>query len=385
MWAQRLSASGQWADVFIQESKDAVDRAKSANPSQTFVEYQATGLAPGERYRFRAAWCRRPSTTKGCNCYPNDAGFVDLDGDQTADQQPSAFPAGPVGPPFSQVVEDRFDRGRTTPKRDRETDAWLGGDGLGPAPVYSDDATTESALSQNGSFIDAANGRGFASIPENAQISYKTPFPEQRGFADVEFRPHCTTAEPNPLSNSNCTATPINYRVDARPRVKLSAGTPVLYMSQVAYEPEEDPDNTAQTLTDRPLFRVLRGAGGLGTPLVSRYVEEMTAYSNSTEEGCTFDGVPSAPDTNTERAGLVDDSVKVLRVDARNGLQYPTVRATLGWDCGGGTCRWLCYLMKGDTPVGGQHPLFDGENQIQGLMVHHWDAAVVGFRAGNAP
>jgi hypothetical protein len=383
VWAQRFNDSDQsWQDLYTVISKDSVDYAKIQSAST--VEYGAVGLLPGARYRFRTAWCRVAGTANGCGCFPTSAGFVDVERDRTVDPRPSVF-ADPALPYQGGVVRkalDDFERPPTTPKRNRDNSI-NGGDGLGVG-MWQDDLGSGASVIGNGAFIAEAGGERFGVIPFNSIQSF-LPLSATRphSFAELQFRPYCTSSKPNPPSNTTCNQSLAkNYRVDVQTRVVLLAGTAYSYLAQIRYEPEWD--GTEQTT--EPYMRIIRTGAGLGTPLLGGTGGERIVATPASDGavGCEFDGIARKAES-TDIAGLKDSSPKLLRIRVKNGPSgYPEVHATIAWNLVGGTFKNQCTYLGGDSTLLDTHPLFSA-NGGRSYFVHHWDARSDLFAAGDRP
>ncbi|MDQ7007539.1 MAG: hypothetical protein Q9Q40_09915, partial [Acidobacteriota bacterium] len=313
-------AAGQWKELWTHESYDAVERATAAGDE--VATFGATGLIPGKQHRFRVAWCKENTTDRGCNCFAENLfGFLDVDpADGVPDRQPSTsaeFPSTPVTQPIDRQIEDRFHRPPSDPKRDRNSDALLGGDGLGPNGLWRDDLGTAG---QNGAHIvDLGGGQWVAEIPANSELVYEPTLPDSHSYVELEFQPHCTTDQPNPPSNSSCSSTPINDRVDVRTRTLVAAGTVYTYFAQVLYEP--DWTGTGGAVAD-PTIRLFRGSGPIGgtisgSPLIANArVEDAPAFSGATGEGCVINGQNKSPDpAANDLDGLEDGSPILFRIE----------------------------------------------------------------------
>jgi len=377
-------AASEWTELWTQESEDAVERALAAGDG--FVTYGATGLLPGKRHRFRVGWCRQVGSEKGCDCFSSGA-FLDDDQDGTADAQPSGpldFPATPVEQPIVRQLEDRFHRPPTGPKRDRTPPyPELNGDGLGPDEVWLDDT---GPTHQNGAHIIEKSGGWLAEIPEAMEISHASRLPDLHAYAEIEFRPHCTTENLNPPTNTGCVSPAENYRVDVRTRLTESAGTLYAYLAQAIYEPDWSGDGGP---TDKPTVRIYRGsgtqAGGItGDQLLDEKVVGAPAFDPNTGLGCKIDGVAKSP-TDTDVAGLEDHRTKLLRIEARDNPTSVLLTVLFAWDCGSGSCTKSCVWKYEDSAVASGHPLYGTSNHRQGFFVHHWDLLVEAFRAGSEP
>lgn len=381
IWAQYLdSQTSTWEDLWVHESKDAVDAAKSA--SRSYVEFNATGLKPGVAHRFRAAWCRMPASVKGCNCYPEAAGFVDeLAPFGSPDPQPTVFPTPPVTTPTPIEISDDFQGPATTSKRSRSTNAAQSGDGLGPKAVWmTDDAgASPPASNMNGSHIASSGGVSFAEIPVNAQLLHVTPLTQQHSFAEILGRGLSTSARANPPVGGTCPAvgptvpSGRNFRLAAQTRTVEDAGIPYAYATQALYEPDWgcDGQNEGEPAYPDPTVRVLRVAGMALAPLAVKDVKTTAAYSAATGEGCEKDGVGESPG-EAGVAGLKNGSPVLVRAEVINGTTSPQVTSWLGWNCSSGTCQWRCRWRLTDTAITNSHPLYlRYTNQLQGFRSNH--------------
>jgi hypothetical protein len=380
----------------VHESKDAVDVAIAAQ--RAYIEFNASGLKPGVAHRFRAAWCRRPTSVKGCNCYPEAAGFLDetVPPDGLPDAQPSVFPVPPVFAPTPIELHDAFRGPTTTAKRSRSDNSSLPGDGLGPKAVWmTDDAgANPPAPSMNGARIASIGSDSYAEIPTNAQIVHAQALKQHHSFAEVQARGLSTTARQNPPVGGACppVAPPVtpgrNYRVIAQTRLIDDAGLPYSYGTQVIHEPDWGCDGNGQgePPVPNPTVRLARlvGLSGLSI-LATRDVTSAPAFSAATGEGCEKEGVGLSPG-ESGIAGLTDGSEVLIRVEVENKSSHPELASWLGWNCNSGTCQWRCRWRFEDTAINNLHPLYTKfDNQLQGFRSNHWDAGLGDFRAGSMP
>lgn len=139
------------------------------------VRFGAPGLDAGRTHRFSVAYCCdqiTPPEIAGCTCWSSPSVSIQTTQYRAGQDLPQIPLDGNGTPIFQQEFSDGFRRPETTSKRSAATGTWLGGDGLGPATVWTDD----NALSGigNGSHIDGDSSGQWAVLPANAIAEYAT-------------------------------------------------------------------------------------------------------------------------------------------------------------------------------------------------------------------
>ena len=370
-----------WQTLYEHESEDSVTRA--VNDGDSFITYGVTGLTPGRQHRFYVTYCRDSDTgTRKCGCRSN-VGFLDQDSNGQPDTQPMPFsetplptPAAPMEPQY----EDNFARPVTTAQDIDMQMNNTGGDGLGPMEVWM----------SNAAFVDSAGNESFALLPGSSGIDY-VPLPNNlHSFNEIEFQPWCRTliedpnGIPNPPNNSDCAATPLNYRVDIVNRMVMQSNScgsgtvAYLYWAQLRYEPDWAADPTTE-----PTIRVFRT--GPPDPNECPPSEIGTELLSST----LVSTLCPAADTS----GLKDGSPIIFRIDVGPsvlGGDTPKVVTEIGWDCSNGACAQSCTIgddlaeQMVDSALSGDNPLRTNLGTM-GAFSHHWDTRGNAFRTGSDP
>ena len=289
---------------------------------------------------------------------------------------PLPTPAAPMEPQY----EDNFARPVTTAQDIDMQMNNTGCDGLGPMEVWM----------SNAAFVDSAGNESFALLPGSSGIDY-VPLPNNlHSFNEIEFQPWCRTliedpnGIPNPPNNSDCAATPLNYRVDIVNRMVMQSNScgsgtvAYLYWAQLRYEPDWAADPTTE-----PTIRVFRT--GPPDPNECPPSEIGTELLSST----LVSTLCPAADTS----GLKDGSPIIFRIDVGPsvlGGDTPKVVTEIGWDCSNGACAQSCTIgddlaeQMVDSALSGDNPLRTNLGTM-GAFSHHWDTRGNAFRTGSDP
>jgi len=258
-----------------------------------------------------------------------------------------------------------------------------GGDGIGPDGVWRDD---HGPGIQGGAKIVEVAGLRLAEIPTGMDLAHQSKLVDPHSYLEIEFQPRCTQERPNPPDDPLCAGSPVNYRVDAKTRGRLIAGSLYTYLVQALYEPDwAGQEGPTQDPTIR-LFRASGPPGGelSGELLFQAIVEGSPAFSEGSGLGCKVQGVSKSP-TASDVLGLRNDATKLRRVGTENAADRVMVHVMIAWSCASGTCDSSCRWRHDDFDVSGTHPLYDISDHEQGVFVHHWDLGLTAFRAGSRP